>query len=165
MRRRYSFENLFEGNKVVLMCILFTTNIIIETISNTIGGRATYLSVGSLVWLIVYVSAPILPIAIFQRLRNSNFIDDKNYLFWGAIPLHYIVSCGLTLLFTFVRSFFESLPQSIYLVVFINYTIIYVIILISAVIIDITQTATANSNLRKIQEHQRKINKKVVGSE
>ncbi|MCL2843454.1 MAG: hypothetical protein FWE28_08355 [Oscillospiraceae bacterium] len=161
MRKRYSFENLFEGNKVVLMCILFTVHIILETIFSTIAGRTTYLSMGMLIWSLVALVAPILPIALFQYLWKSDFISDKDYLFWGAIPSHYIISCGLTLLFTFIRSFFELLPQNFYLVAFINYTAIYLIILIGAVVVDLTQTANANDNLRKIQTHLSNTNKKV----
>jgi len=161
MRKRYSFEGLFEDNKIVLMCVLFTVNIIIETISNTIGGRATYLSVEFLLWSILNLSAPIMPIWIFQFLWKSNVIKDKDYLFWASIPLHYLISIGLILLYTFLRSFFESWTHeiSVYLMTFINFTMVYVIIILGAIMIDLFQTSTANKNLRMIQDSQRNTNK------
>jgi len=159
MKKQYSFESLFGGNKIVLLCIIFTVHIIIETIFSTIGGRTTYLSMGFLVWSILLLSAPVLPLAVFQYLWKSNVISDKDYLLWGGIPLHYIISSGLIMLFTFIRSLFEPLPQGSYLNALINYTVVYAIILIGAVVIDLAQTATANDNLKKIQARLNNSNK------
>jgi len=158
MRKRYSFESLFEGNKIVLMCVLFTVTIIIETILNTVGGRTTYLSIRFLLWAFLNLSAPVMPIALFQYLWKSNFISDKDYLFWAGIPIHYLISLGLIIFYTSIRSFFEAWTHDIntYFMTFINYTAGYIIIMIGAVVIDLFQTSTANKNLRIIQASQRK---------
>jgi len=161
MRKRYSFESLFEGNKIVLMCVLFTVSILIETISNTICGRTTHLSMEFLLWSFLNLSAPIIPIALFQFLWKSNYIRDKDYLFWACIPLHYLISIGLIMVFTFIRTFFEPWTHefNVYLMTFINYTAVYIIIITGAIVIDLVQTSTANRNLSIIQASQRKTNK------
>jgi len=151
MKNRYSFESLFESNKMVLLCVLFTINIIIETVSSAIWDRTTYLSIEFLIWNVVSLGAPILPLVVFQYLWKSNYINDKDYLLWAGIPTHYLISCGLILFSTFIRSLFEPLIQRAYIVSFINYTLVYAIVLIGAIVIDLMQTATANGNLRKIQ--------------
>jgi len=154
MRKRHSFDRLFEGNMLVLFCVIFTVIIIVEVILATIRGSTVHLSVQSLIWHVIFISAPLLPLAIFQYLWRSNYIGERDYLFWVSIPLHYLISCGITLLYLFIRSFFVPLTQRIYLVVLINYSIMYIIILAGAVIIDLLQTAKANRNLRKIQLHR-----------
>jgi len=161
MRKRYSFESLFEGNKIVLMCILFTVSIIIATITNTVGGRTTYITIKFLLWSVLNLSAPIMPITIFQHLWKSNFINDKDYLFLASVPLHYLISLGLILFYTFIRGFFEPWTHEInvYIMSFINYTAVYIIIVIGAIVIDLVQTSTANKNLRIIQASKRNANK------
>jgi len=151
MRKRYSFESLFEGNKVVLMCVLFTVLIIIEAISNAITGNTSYLSIAMLTWGIISLLAPVLPIVLFQHLWKSDVISDKDYLLWCGIPIHYLISSGLTLFFMFLRGFFEPLPQGVYLSTFLQYTVAYTIILVGAAVVDLMQTSAANKNLRKIQ--------------
>ena len=154
MKKHYSFESLFEGNKIVLMCVLFTVIIIFTTVSNAVMGRETYLSIWILIWAILSLAAPVLPMSLFQYLWKSDIVSDKDYLLWFGIPSHYIISSGLQLLFMFIRGFFEPLPQGIYLGVFIQYTVVYIITIIGAVAVDLMKTATANKNLRKIQESQ-----------
>jgi len=116
-----------------------------------------------LTWSIAFLGAPILPLTILQYLWKSNVINDKDYLLWGGIPLHYLISCGLIVFFTFLRSLFEPIPQGAYLNTFINYTMVYAVILIGAVVIDLTQTATANKNLKKIQASLSKSNQIKTG--
>ena len=154
MRKRYSFDSLFRGNKLVLMCVIFTVAIIIETVSNSIMGRATNLNIGSLIWGLLSIAAPVLPLALFQYLEKSDIISDKYNSLWFGIPMHYIISSGLQLFFMYLRGFFEPLPQGVYRGTLRQYTMVYIIILIGAAVIDLIQTATANKSLRKIQENQ-----------
>jgi len=154
MRKYYSFERFFEGNQLVRFCVLFTIAIAAEAVLSAIAGATIYLNIEYVIWTAVFLSAPILPLAVFQRLWKSNYISEKDYLFWLSIPLHYLVSCALILLFTFIQRFFLPLPISIYLLRFVYYTAGYIVIMIGAIIIDLMQTASSNKNLRKIQARQ-----------
>jgi len=156
MRKRRSYDRLFEGNIIVLYCVIFTVNIIVLTISSAIWGGIINLSVEFLIWNFVFISAPLLPLAIFKHLWRSNYIHERDYLLWISIPLHYLISCGLTLFFIFLQSIFTPLPQGIYLAAIANYTIMYIIIVTGAAVIDLMQTSTANRNLRTIQASQSK---------
>ena len=151
MKRTFSFDKMFEVNKLVLICVVFSVLIVFVAIGGAITGDVTNIDFEFVVWNLAYISAPILSISIIQYLWKLDYITDKGFLFWAAIPLHYLFSFGLILSLTFVRSFFVDLPQGIYLFRFRDFTAIYVIIVIGGIVIDILHTATDNKNLRKIQ--------------
>ena len=157
-KKRHSFHGLFEGNKVVLMCVLFTVNTVITAISSSLRGEIVNLTIEFVSWNLLYLTAPILPLVIFQRLWESRRIQEKDYLLWTGISLHFVISCGLILLYTFILSFFEPLTQNIYVITVLNYIVGYAIIFCGAVIIDLLKTASLNRCLQKIQENQRSLN-------
>ena len=136
-KKRHSFHGLFEGNKVVLMCVLFAVNIVITAISGSLRGETADLSIEFVSWNFFYLTAPVLPLAIFQHLWESGRIKESDYLLWTGILLHFVISCGLILLYTFVRSFFEPLPQNIYVITVLNYIVGYAVIFCGAVVIDL----------------------------
>jgi len=157
MRKRYSFDRLFEGNKFVLICVFFTVLVLFSAIGNAIAGVRIYLSIGFVVSNIFYVSAPVLIFAIFQYLWKSDYIAERDYLLWVGIPLHYLLSLGLILFFTFIHGLFEPLAQGIYLFRFRDFTALYIIGTIGAIAIDFIRTAKDNKNLRKVQRNQSNI--------
>jgi len=110
------------------------------------------------VWILIYLTAPVLPLAIFQHLWEAKRIEEKDYLFWTGISLHFAISCALILLITFIHGFFEPLPQGAYIVHVINYAVGYAVILLGAVVVELLQTANLNKNLRKIQASHRRTN-------
>ena len=101
-----------------------------------------------------YTSAPIPPFVVLQRLWKPDFIGEKDYLLWTGAFLHYVVSCGLILLFTFIRGLFEPFPQGFYFTRIAEYTFVYVIICGFAIIADLMNTAKLNKNLRRIQKSE-----------
>jgi len=153
-RKRGAIDRLFEMNKIVVMCIFFTINTAINVVSGAIANETIYLSLGSMAWTFALISAPVLPFAILQRLWKSEFIGERDYLLWTSAFLHYVVSCGLILLFTFIRGLFEPLPQGFYFTRIAEYTFVYIIISGFAIIADLMNTAKLNENLRKIQKSE-----------
>jgi len=151
------FTRFFEGNKFVLMCVFFTAILTIETVSNSISGSETILNIGILIWGFLSLGAVVLPISLVQYLYKSDIISEENILLRAIFPFHYVASSVLQMFLIFLRSFFEPLPQGIYLVALTQYTVSYVIIVIGAVIVNLIQTARDNKNLRKIQANRRRI--------
>jgi CubicO group peptidase (beta-lactamase class C family) len=128
---------------------------ILHTTVNTIIGGSVYISLLSLAWTLGFLSVPILTFSVFQRLFD--YIAEKDYLFWVSVPLHYLISLGLIMVFTIVQSFFEPLSQGIYFLRFRDYTVLYVFILVGAIVIDLAQTAKDNRNLSKIHAKLSKV--------
>jgi len=159
MRKFFSFDKMFEVNKLVLICVVFSVLIVFVTIGGAITGNATNINFEFVVWNIAYISAPIVTISIIQYLWKLDYITDRGYLFWAAFLLHYLFSLGLILSLTFIRSFFVELPQGIYLYRFRDYTAIYAIVVIGGIVIDLFHTSRDNKNLRMIQASLRKTNK------
>jgi len=156
MKNRYSFQRLFDGNPFVLMCVFYTINIKINAISRLIAGEVFYIDFSFFIWSFVFITTPILPIEIIKRLWKSKYINDRDYLFWADVPMYFVMTCGLALFYTFLQGLFEPLPSNVYLNTIINFTSLFVIITIGAIVIDLVKTARDNKNLKKIQS---KINK------
>ena len=154
MKKQSPSGTLFDSNMLVVFCVLFTISIITEAILNSIVGAAVYLRIEFVIWLSVFLSAPLLPLSVFKYLWKYNYIGEKDYLFWAGIPLQYLISCGLIMFYTFIQGFFEPQRQGIYLFRFTMYTIMFVVLTIGAIVIDLIQTATDNENLRKIHASQ-----------
>ena len=157
MKKNFSLKILDECNLLVLFCIIFTIGMMFEAIMSSIRGAPVYFNIEFIFWSSAFYSAPILTSAIFKQLWKSNYIAEKDFLYWLDIPLHYLATCGLIMFYTFIQGFFHSLPQRIYLIRFIYSTVFYVTITIGAIVIDLIQTGIANDNLRKIQEKEKQI--------
>ena len=156
MRKRYSIDRLFEGNKLVLICVLFTVSTVIETVASGIQGRVTALSIPDLLWGLAFLGAPVLPLAVFQTLWKSNIMDENDYIFWVSLPLHFVISGGLILLLTFVFNIVNPVAYRSYPATLAGFAIGYAIVMAGAVVVDLLQTAGANQALRKIQAQQDK---------
>ncbi|MCL1863826.1 MAG: hypothetical protein FWF78_09705 [Defluviitaleaceae bacterium] len=156
MMKRRPYDRLFEGNILVLYCVIFTANIIFITLLSSVRGVEFTLNIRILVWMFVFLSAPLLPLWVFKRLWQSDRIPENSYIFWISIPAHYVISSGLTLIFVFIQGIFEPLPRIVYLYSLIQYTIMYAIVIVSAVIIDLMQTSKVNRNLQIIQKSKKR---------
>ncbi|MCL2840644.1 MAG: hypothetical protein FWE05_07695 [Defluviitaleaceae bacterium] len=156
MFRRFSFDKMFEGNKLVLICILITIHVVISTIVHALAGSYFTLSLSGLFWVIIYSTAPILPIAICQHLMKLNKISEKRYEFLTSIPPHFIFSCGLLVFYVFLMGLWQStlFPVSVYLITITNYVVGYILVISGAAMIDAIQTAAVNRDLKKIRESQ-----------
>lgn len=153
MSRRYAFDRLFEGNKLVLMCVFFTISIISATITSAITGEQIYLNLRSVITNIVYLSVPVIPLAVAQHLLNKKRISEEKYCFWVGIPMHYFVSCGILVVFLSIHHMFRPVSFRAYVESIIGYTFAYVVIILGAAVIDLIQTASANRQLKKIREN------------
>lgn len=153
MNKWYSSDKLFEGNKAVLFCVVFTVVIIFATIANAITGVTIYLSIEYVFSNIAQIGAPIVTASALQRLWKLKYFAERDYLLWVGLVLHYLISLGLILFFTFLHGMFREipLPQGIYLFRLRDYTLLYAIIVVGAIVVDLMRTATDNKNLRKIQ--------------
>ena len=154
--RRFSYERLFDGNILVLGCVLFTFFTVANVIVSAAAGNQVSMSSENIIWSLIYLSAPLLPMALVKYLWRTKVFTDKDYLFWMSIPLHFVVSLGLTYFYTFIQSIISSRPFStgILLNIFIQFTIAYTMVNVGAVIIDLVQTALTNRELKKIQGSQ-----------
>ncbi|MCL2285711.1 MAG: hypothetical protein FWC32_05025 [Firmicutes bacterium] len=153
MSKRYAFDRLFEGNKLVLMCVLFTVSIISAAISSTITGVQIYLSLRFVIVNLVFLSAPVIPLAAAQHLLNKKRISENSYYFWVGIPIHYFVSCGLLTFYLSLFHLFQPGTIRAYVNTVINFSVGYAAIGLGAAAIDLIQTASANKHLRKIREN------------
>jgi len=158
MRKRHSYDRLFEGNPLVLFCVLFTVSVTVSVIINAIFGATFVLRTEGIIISSVYLIAPILPLTVFHRLWKSSYIAERDYLLFINIPLHYLFSSVLTVLFTFLMGLFRLLPltPAAYISALITFTGMYALVILGAIVIDLLQTAKANGNLKKIQASLRR---------
>jgi len=156
MIKRYSFEKLFEGNKLVLFCIIYTISIVIATISSHVANAPFYLTLDGMVASFLYLSAPILPLSLCQHLFQLKYIDEKSYHFWVGIPVHFVVSSVLLMFIVFMLGILRQANFGIaaYLSILGNYAITYIIIMAGGIVIDLIQTANVNNNLKKIRRSE-----------
>jgi len=152
MKKRYSFESLFEGNLFVLASVFYTVNIFVTVVVNSIAGSMENVSAPSL-WDFIFLGAIILPLAIWK----SDYIRKKEYPFWLGITVFYLTALGLVVFVTFVQGFLGELSERIYFYAFTNFTTVFSIVLVGAIIVDFMQTATGNKNLKKIQANQKSL--------
>jgi len=156
MNKRYTLDKLFEGSLSTTFCVIFAIGIIVDSFMHSITGAEVYFGVEFVVWSAIFYSMPVLSIALFRYLWKLDFIDEKKYTLWIAMPMHYLLSLGLVLFATFVQGFFESISLGLYIFRFVIFTAMYIAIVIGAVVIDLVQTANDNSNLRRIQARKNK---------
>lgn len=151
MKKRRPYDRLFEGNKLVLMCVLFTVNLFIETIAATILDVPMYMTLSAFAWRMTWLSAPVLPLTILQYLWEADYITEDRYLLWISIPVHFALSAGLLLLYVFIWGRFYPLLRGAYIETLLTYGMGYAIIIIGAMVVDAIQVSTTNKNLKKIQ--------------
>jgi len=161
MREVYGHEKLFMGNKLVLLCVLFTINTIIQAIMAAINGGYITFNLTFVISNIAIVGAPVLPLAILDFLLTQNYIDENSFWVRNAIYIHYPVSLGLLLSYFTVIEIFNSHPItfSIFIRIIVQYTVVYIYIVLSAMVIVAIQASNANKELKIIHASQ-KNNKK-----
>ena len=152
--KRHSLDRLFDGNKVVLTLFLFAIQIIIETTLRAIGGGdALTIDFWEALWIISFFGMPMLPLSVCQRLWKNNHISEETYIFWTGIPMHFLVSAALINITLFIGGLFvDYFSVSDQIFTFLQYTIVYIAVILGAVVIAFVQTAKVNRSLKKIQE-------------
>jgi len=153
MRERYFFDRLFKGNLFVVFCVIFTIGLMIQTISSIMLDEELDL-VSSVATFALFTGAPITALAIPRFLLQINYINEKSYNFLDSILMHYIISCILLIIFIFILRIFIYLPQTPHSDTLIFFTIGYIAVTVASMIICWIQTATANKNLKKINDFQ-----------
>jgi len=157
MRVVYGHEKLFMGNKLVLLCILFTVNTVIQAVMVGINGVNITFNLAFVISNLVIVSAPILPIAVLDFLLSQNYIDENSFWVRNAIYIHYPISLGLLLsyfvAFALINSHYINISMIIRTAV--EYTVVYIGIVLSAMAIVNIQTSNANKELKVIHASQK----------
>ena len=157
MREVYGHEKLFMGNKLVLLCVLFTVNTVIQAVMVSINGGDIAFNLPFVISNLVIVSAPILPIAFIDFLLTQNYIDENSFWIRNAIYIHYPISLGLLLSYFVAFALINSnyITWSMLIRTTVEYTVIYISIVLSAMAIVNIQTSNANKELRVIHESQK----------
>jgi len=160
LNKRYFFDSLFEGNPLVLLCVLFTLNILTGAIFSAITGLQFTLSSRGIFVQLLYSSPPVIAIAVPAFFHKRKIIDESSYYFWTGIPMHYITSGLLLSVYVFfVRLIFPPPPEitafQVHAQMILNFTIGYIFIVLGAIVICLIQIALANRALKQIQQSQK----------
>ena len=154
MRRRYSFDRLFEGNLFTVFCVIFTIMIIQQAVVSVIVD-ATLDFAQSALSMAAYTSVPLITMGVPRFLVNKNYISEKVFGFFNSILSHYITSCALLMGYVFILRQLIDIPQNAYFETLIFFTFGYIAVTVGAIIICFFQTVAANKNLKKIQTLQK----------
>ena len=144
MKKNNIVVQLFEGNKFVLVCVFFTLATIVDIVLSTINGFEQYITFKHLIDRLLICTAPILPLIIFNYFEKLSV--------WALFPIHYAISCAAAMLYIFVQSFIWEIHNNAYIDIFRSYTMMYIIVVAGAMIIDLCRTAKANRYLKKINK-------------
>ena len=134
---------LIFGNKLVIISVFFTMATVTDVVLCTILGHETATTHVHLFNRLMVCAIGALPLGLFKYFEKLSM--------WAIFPIHYIVSSGLVMLYVYICGFFETLHPDAYRDMFRSVAIMYAIIVIGALIIDLTRTAGANKDLKKIQ--------------
>jgi hypothetical protein len=151
MKRKYTTLSVFDGNPLVVFCVFFTISILISLVINTILGGTVHFTAIGLINLAVLCATPIVTWTMFDYVPILKHLNDDTCSPWISIPVHFIFSSSVLMLFVFVRGLFLPWPPNAYWDMFFSYMNGYVVIVSGAIVIDLYKTATANKNLKKIQ--------------
>ena len=137
------FKYLIFGNKLVLTCIFFTVATMLDVIICTVlktQDSTTFIHLIDRMLLSVIATVPLSLFKHFEKLS-----------IWAIFPIWYVACCVLAELYVYVSGFYMELHPNAYHDIFRAVTIMFVAIMIGALIIDLTRTAIANKELKKIQ--------------
>jgi len=161
MNRKFTLS-FFDTNPLILFCVIFAAGVLINgilihgVILGFFGGRPFTIGLWHLIDTAILSTAPVMTIVMFSKLPFLKKFDEKDSSPWIIVPLHYVISCALLLLVGFaittVRSEFASLSD--YFALVSVFTQGYVVVVILAILFDITKMEKVNKNLKKIQESQ-----------
>ena len=143
LNKKSIFHYMIFGNKLVIMCVFFTIATILDIIICAIFRLKTSTTFVHLIDRMVLCVITIPPLSLFKYFEKLSV--------WVILPIHYTVCCILSLLYTYIHGFYRELHPDAYLDMFRSVTIMYVVFVIGALIIDLTRTTIANKELNKIQ--------------
>lgn len=143
VKKNSVFKYLIFGNKLVIICVFFTIATIMDVVLCTILGHETATTHTHLFDRMMLCIIAIIPLQLFKYFEKLSM--------WAIFPIHYIVSCVLAELYVYVCSFYQELHHDAYRDIFRSVTMLYIVLIIGALIIDLSRTARANRALKKIQ--------------
>jgi len=148
--RRFAFESLFEGNKLVIACVFFTIFVVINAIIQAILGVELNLNLAFVFASFIVITANLLPIWFFQKLEEKGWISLQSYYFWSGYPMHYFISTGLLTIALGIYHAFNPITITFFLSNLAFCTVVYVAFALGSAVFYQIQIIIANRNLRKI---------------
>ena len=157
MKRRNMYKSVFDANRFILFCVIFTVSMIITMMLEMLIGGMFYLNIFDFFAIIIFCAAPVMALVLFDHTPGLKYFRDDRCNPWLGILANYLTSMGLIMLVVFVLGFFEPFSLhphwSISRKIFVQYTPAYGVVMLGMVIIDINKIAKANGNLQKIKKH------------
>jgi len=134
------FHQLIHGNRLVLICILFTVATMLDLILSIMAGvyENTYLHLANRFILCVLASFGLLVFKYFPKLPLV-----------AVFSVHFLITLATQLLDTWIFGFFIELHPDAYFYAVRTVFIIYPVVVIGSLIIDFLQTMRANRILKK----------------
>ena len=138
--KRSVFYQLIYGNRVVLICILFTVATMLDLILSIMAGVYvdTYAYLANRFILCVLASFGLLVFRYFPKLPLIS-----------VFCIHFFVTLTTQLIDVWVTGFFMQLHPDAYFYAICTIFIIYPIVMIGSLVIDLFQTMRANRILKK----------------
>lgn len=138
------FKTMIHGNKLVIMCVFFTAATILDMLICTILKTETATTYEHLLSRMVLCVLTIPPLSLFKYFEKLSM--------WAIFPMHYAACCLLSTLYVYIDGFFVDLHPNAYRDIFRSVTLMYLVFISCALIIDLARTARANKELKRIQE-------------
>ena len=155
MRERKIHMSVFANHPLIIFCVLFALNIMATAVLLMFSSELYHLSLQNIIDSAVLCAAPVLTIVIFKHVPVLKYFYNDYRSLWIFLLVHYLFSSGLLMLLVFVCGLFLTLHPGIYRYMIIAYTQGYVVVVLTAIIIDVCKISAANKNLRKIQARKR----------
>jgi hypothetical protein len=150
--------SFFDTNPFVLFCVIFSVAMVVNglifhgLVLGIIFGEPFYFTIGHLIDTATLSAVPVVTIVLFGKVPLLKYFNDDNCSPWISVPVHYVISSALLLLFTFVIAHFEPAPAGVYISAILPYTQGYIVVVILAIVIEVRKISNVNRNLKKIQD-------------
>ena len=158
--KKKSSLTFFDMNPIALFCVIYAVTILINGVILGTLSNVAYISILHLIDNAILCGAPIVTLILFKRVPLLKYFDDDECSPWISVPVHYVLSCVLLLLVGFVITIIRTAPAPLadYLSLVGVYTQGYIIMVILAVVIEVTKMEGVNKNIKIIQDSQKRKN-------
>jgi len=136
------FYQLIYGNRIILVCILFTVATMLDLILSVMAGvyEDTYAHLANRFILCVLASFGLLVFRYFPKLPLM-----------VVFCFHFFIALATQLIHTWLIGFFVELHPDAYFYAIRTIFIIYPVVVIGSLMIDLFQTMRANRILKKLK--------------
>ena len=143
-KKQSMFKSLVFGNKLIIICVFFTIATMLDIILCTIFKTESATTHVHLIDRMLLSIVAVLPLIVFKHFEKLSML--------AILSIYYVVCCGLAELYVFIagKILYELHPDA-YRDIFRSVTIMFLAIVVGALAIDLTRTAIANKELKKIQ--------------